>query len=269
MKIQVYINKKTVSINDRAFNYGDGIFETILVKQNKPKYINQHIKRLFAGCEKLNIRSPSIKLLKDSVKKAIGLTNECIIKIIYTRGISEHGYGYDSSIIPQLYIIKKKKTLQTSKKFISLGYSKYTLSDNSHLSMIKHINRLEQVLGFAQKEKGVFDNFIMTNKKHEIIECINSNIFFYKFMDKFSIYTPSLDGSGVNGIVKQEIIQELKKRKIIVKTKNIKKSDIKIFDGCFICNSINGVQFVKKINKQRMNHIEYLEELLHKYIYEK
>ena len=52
MKIQVHINKKTVSINDRAFNYGDGIFETILVKNNKPVLINQHINRLAIGCER-------------------------------------------------------------------------------------------------------------------------------------------------------------------------------------------------------------------------
>jgi branched-subunit amino acid aminotransferase/4-amino-4-deoxychorismate lyase len=88
LKIQVHINKKTVSINDRAFNYGDGLFETILVKNNKPKLLNQHIKRLFVGCKRLSIKLPGIKLIKDSIQKAIGSTNECIIKIIYTRGIS-------------------------------------------------------------------------------------------------------------------------------------------------------------------------------------
>ena len=268
MKIQVHINKKTVSINDRAFNYGDGIFETILVKNNKPKLINQHINRLAIGCERLNIRFPGIKILKDSIKKSIGLTNECIIKIIYTRGISEHGYGYDLSIIPQLYIIKKKRNLNIIKKFITLGYSKYNLSDNSRLSKIKHNNRLEQVLGYAHKEKGVYDNYIMMTKNKEIIECINSNIFFYTYNGNFIVYTPLLNSSGVDGIVKQEIIHMLKKKKIIVKNIKIKKSEINLFDGCFICNSVNGVQFVNKINNQSMNHVEHLEELVDKYIYE-
>lgn len=268
MKIQVHINKKTVSINDRAFNYGDGLFETILVKNNKPKLLNQHIKRLFVGCKRLSIKLPGIKLIKDSIQKAIGSTNECIIKIIYTRGISGHGYGYDSDITPQLYVIKKKKKLHVSKKFISLGYSKHVLSDNSYLSRIKHMNRLEQVLGYVNKDDNTFDNHIMTNGNREIIECINSNIFFYKYTNVLVIYTPILNDSGVDGILKQEIIKTFQKKKVKVKNKNIKRADIKLYDGCFICNSINGVQFVNKISNKTLNHIEYLEELLDKYIYE-
>ena len=190
------------------------------------------------------------------------------IKIIYTRGISGHGYGYDSDITPQLYVIKKKNKLHISKKFISLGYSQHVLSDNSYLSRIKHINRLEQVLGYVNKDANNFDNHIMTNGNREIIECINSNIFFYKYRNVLVIYTPILNDSGVDGILKQEIIKTFQKKKVKVKNKNIKRADIKLYDGCFICNSINGVQFVNKISNKSLNHIEYLEELLDKYIYE-
>ena len=59
MKIQVHINKTSVSVKDRGFNYGDGIFETIRVKNNKCLYQSAHIKRLIKGCEVLKISSPS------------------------------------------------------------------------------------------------------------------------------------------------------------------------------------------------------------------
>ena len=269
MKIQVHINKTSVSIRDRGFNYGDGIFETILVKNNKCLYQTDHIKRLTKGCEVLKISPPSRKLLNSSIKKSIGKTRECIIKIIYTRGLSDHGYGYNKDITPQLYINKKINVLYKCKKTISLGYSQYCLSENSYLSKIKHMNRLEQILGTAFKPKKLFDNYILINNKNHIVECISSNIFFYKLNNnKFTFHTPNLKNNGVDGILKQQIIKTLIKKKIPVFERNIKKNDIVKYYGSFICNSISGIQFVRQIDKQSLNHIEYLEDLLHKYIYE-
>ena len=161
MKIQVHINKTSVSIKDRGFNYGDGLFETILVKNKKALYLSDHIKRLIRGCKVLKIPTPSIKLVENSIKQSISRTKECIIKIIYTRGLSDHGYGYDKNIIPQLYVIKKRKSHSKIKKTISLGYSKYFLNDNSSLSKIKHMNRLEQILGATFKPKKIYDNYIL------------------------------------------------------------------------------------------------------------
>ena len=258
-----------MSIKDRGFNYGDGIFETILVRNNKCLYQSDHIKRLIKGCEVLKIPPPSTRILNGSIKKSIGKTKECIIKIIYTRGLSNHGYSYEKDIIPQLYIIKKRKILPKHRKAISLGYSQYCLSDNSYLSKIKHMNRLEQILGIAFKPKKIFDNYILINKKNHIVECISSNIFFYKFNNnKFIFHTPDLRNNGVDGILKQQIIKTLIKKNISVFERNIKKNDIAAYHGSFICNSITGIEFVSQINKQSLNHIEYLEDLLHKYIYE-
>ena len=72
MKIQVHINKTSVSVKDRGFNYGDGIFETIRVKNNKCLYQIDHINRLIKGCKILKISSPSKKLLNSAIKKVGG-----------------------------------------------------------------------------------------------------------------------------------------------------------------------------------------------------
>ena len=215
MKIQVHINKTSVSINDRGFNYGDGLFETILVKNNKALYLTDHIKRLVRGCKVLRIPNPSHKLVENAIEKSIGKTKECIIKIIYTRGLSDHGYDYDKNITPQLYVIKKRKSRYKVKNTISLGYSEYFLNDNSSLSKIKHMNRLEQILGTTFKPKKIYDNYVLVDKKNHIIECISSNIFFYKFNNgKFIFYTPNLKNNGVDGILKQQIIKMLSKKNI-------------------------------------------------------
>ena len=63
--------------------------------------------------------------------------------------------------------------------FVSLGYSQYNLCNNSYLSKIKHLNRLEQVLGLTFIGKNKNDNHILMDKDNNIIECISSNIFLY------------------------------------------------------------------------------------------
>ena len=77
--------KNQISIYDRGFMYGDSVFETILVKDYKPQYLNEHLSRLFKGCKFLEINKPDdemlltilTKLLVD--KQFIVNSNVCVI----------------------------------------------------------------------------------------------------------------------------------------------------------------------------------------------
>lgn len=269
MKVQVFINPKAISVNDRAFNYGDGLFETILVKEGNPLFLDDHISRLYKGCKILQIPIPSKKLIKDSVIKSIGRSKNCLVKVLYSRGISEHGYNYNKNIEPNLYIIKKKNSSLNTKQFISLGFSKYKLWDNPCLSQIKHLNRLEQILAINSIKNKKYDSYILLNKRNNIIECISSNIFFYTVADtRYNFYTPNLCNSGVDGIIKKMIMRSMKRKKINIHEVPINKNDIKNYNGCFICNSVTGVQFVKKIVNISFEHSKELESILSDFIYE-
>ena len=268
MKTQVFINPKSIPVNDRAFNYGDGLFETILVNDGEPLFLKEHLIRLNSGCKKLRIKLPSHTLIEKSINKSIGNTKKCIIKIIYSRGISTHGYTYDKKIKPLLYIIKKKPINIKRSLFISLGYSKYKLCDNPFLSKIKHLNRLEQILGFTLTDRKESNN-VLIDKNNNIIECISSNIFLYTIKkNNFNFVTPDLSNSGVDGIMKKIIIKFMKRKKINICENIIKQKDIRKFHGAFICNSVTGIQFIKKIDKHTFSHSRELETVLGKFIYE-
>ena len=47
-----------VSVNDRGFLYGDGLFETIRVFNGKPFRLAQHLERLVRGADYLKIKLP-------------------------------------------------------------------------------------------------------------------------------------------------------------------------------------------------------------------
>ena len=268
MKPQVLINPKSIPVNDRAFNYGDGVFETILVRDGNPLFIDQHMKRFYRGCDVLKIIKPTKKIIRDSIKKSIGKTKNCIVKILYSRGLSDHGYGYDEYIQPRLYLIRKRNIQTKPRCFISLGFSEYKLRNNAHLAKIKHLNRLEQILGFNNIGRGNYDNYILLDERERIIECISSNIFFYKLKkDDYNFFSPELSYSGVDGIMRQSIIEYMKKKKFSITVKDIKKNQIVNFDGAFICNSVSGIQFIKNIQKHKYQHSKILESTFLKFIY--
>ena len=105
-RFNIFLNPKNISIKDRGFNYGDGLFETILVKDSKILYLKEHVKRLHDGCNILHLKKPSFLIIKDNIKKVIGRNKNCIIKIILTRGDNSFGYKIPIDIKHNLYFIR-------------------------------------------------------------------------------------------------------------------------------------------------------------------
>ena len=168
-----------------------------------------------------------------------------------------------------MYLIKKSKTYIKNKKLVTLGFSKYQLSNNPYLSKIKHLNRLEQILGVSFVDETKFDNHILTDKNNNVIECVSSNIFFYKVIkDKYNFTTPNLCNVGVDGIMKTIIMKFMKRNKMNLSVKEISRKDVPKYHGAFICNSISGIQFVTKIDRYILNHDVNLERIFSEYVYE-
>ena len=269
-KFNIYINKKSVPINDRGFNYGDGIFETILVRNKKAIFIDDHLTRLCGGCVKLGIKKPTLALIKKNIKLCIGSTNNCILKILLTRGSSQFGYSFSDKLIPNLYFIKiktKKKKVQNNS--IKLGISKVYLDSIPTLSKIKHLNRLEQVLAANElNDRPLYSDLLILSKEENIIETISSNIFFVRNNnDKLIFETPIIEKYGIDGILRKKIIQYLKKIKMRVVVKDISIRDLNCYNACFKTNSINGVIIIDQIQKNKFSRPNLLYNILDDFIY--
>ena len=269
-KFNIFINKKTVSIFDRGFNYGDGLFETILVKNSFPLYLQAHIRRLHEGCLKLNINKPSPSLIKNNIKKCIGKSNNCIIKIILTRGSGSFGYEILNSIKPNLYFIKihndKKERQPVSP--MNLGIARYQIKENKYLSRIKHMNRIDQALIASELNKNTKFNDLLVINNGLIIETLASNIFFVKeSKNKLLFYTPQLDDYGIDGVMRNIIINYLKNNKYKIYIKKIPLTTINFYDYCFKVNTIKGLVFIDSIQKKKFSKADMLYNIFNNFIY--
>ena len=270
-KFNIFINKKTIPINDRAFNYGDGLFETILVKNNKIIYLNEHVKRLHEGCDIIFINKPALSLIKKNAEIAIGNTKNCVLKIILSRGSCDFGYQYPKHLIPNLYFIKTNispnKTNRTDR--VDIAYSNYKPLGNNNLSKIKHLNRLDQCL-IASELQNIKDNYsdLAVTQDSNIIETLASNLFFArKTKEQYVFDTPLISNFGIKGVMREKIIEFLKKKKFKVSIKNIERDSLKKYTSCFKVNSIKGVILIDRIGKNKFSKPEMLYNILKSFIY--
>jgi len=270
-KFNIFINKKTIPINDRAFNYGDGLFETILVKNNKIIYLKEHVKRLHEGCDIIFINKPAFSLIKKNSEISIGNTKNCILKIILSRGACDFGYQYPKGLIPNLYFIKTNifpgKANGTER--VDIAYSNYKPLGDNNLSKIKHLNRLDQCLVASELQniKNNYNDLAVTQGKN-IIETLSSNLFFVMEIKKQYIFdTPLISNFGIKGIMREKILESLKRKGFKINIKNIEASDIKKYTSCFKVNSIKGIIFIDRMGKNKFSKPEILYNILKSFIY--
>ena len=270
-KFNIFINKKTISINDRAFNYGDGLFETILVKNNKIIYLKEHVERLHKGCDIICINKPTFSLIKKNAEIAIGNRKNCVLKIILSRGSCDFGYQYPKDLIPNLYFIRTSISSDEGNMMerVDVAYANYKPLGNNNLSKIKHLNRLDQCLiaNELQNIQNGYNDLVITQNKN-IIETLSSNLFFAKEIKKQYVFdTPLISDFGIKGVMREKIIQSLEKKGYKINIKNIEVSDVKKYTSCFKVNSVKGIIFIDRIGKNKFSKPEILYNILKSFIY--
>ena len=245
--------KETISVFDRGLQYGDGLFETMAVRNGKIPLWDLHWNRLTLGCEQLSIIYPDRESLEkeiDSLCVAKG-ENKFIIKLIVTRGEGERGYRFsDKQNIKRILSCHPwpdyPESYQT--EGVAVRYCETTLSENKKLAGIKHLNRLEQVLARNEWDSDEYQEGLMLTTQGLVIDGTMSNIFAVK--DNM-IFTPDLSLCGISGVMRKTIINLSKDLGFPVYEKTFTKSELEDADELFLTNSLFGIWPVRKIAKTR------------------
>ncbi|MBT3204337.1 MAG: aminodeoxychorismate lyase [Gammaproteobacteria bacterium] len=234
-----------VDLQDRGFQYGDGLFETMLLDNGEIKYWPEHYSRLYSSAKKLYISCPDKDWFEENLQGYIDLNLRLVIKIILTRGSGGRGLKLPEESQANVYLLKYDSSKTTEYQQVKAIFSEITLSKNRNLAGLKHLNRLDYVLATHQlKSRSQFNEALLLDDEGSIIESIINNFFFIK---DGVVFTPSLETSGVDGIMRQLILKNLKQNGKAVKIGHYSKHDVVTADECFLCNSVQGISPVIQI----------------------
>ena len=229
-----------VSIKDRGLLYGDGVFETILCEGGRPILLAGHTQRFENGCKRLKLPAQDLPTILSDIRQVAG-EDDCVVKVIMTRGVRARGYGYDKQDNSCTRIVYRDDLPQIPKDFYSKGISltqcQHLLADNAALAGVKHLNRLDQVLARSEWE-GEFQEGIMLNAVGNVIEGTMTNIFIEK--DQHWV-TPKLNNAGVAGVMRQWIMRNAYCADMECVEEDLFVNDLHSADAIFVCNSVIGI----------------------------
>src|SRR6266478_2772949 len=89
-------DQAVVSVFDRSFLYGDGLFETMRVCRGRPFRWQQHLDRFARGAEFLRIRLPfSTDALHEFTRELVRQNDmpEALLRLTLSRGVGLRGYS--------------------------------------------------------------------------------------------------------------------------------------------------------------------------------
>ncbi len=237
----------SLPVSDRGLQYGDGVWETILISSGKLILLDEHLKRLQWGCCSLKIIGLDESALHHEIQLISKNVSHRILKIIITRGSGGRGYSAQGLHSPTriLSLHKPPETIDYYRNSgINIQYCTTQLSHNPQLSGFKTLNCLEQVL--ARSELGDdYQEGLVSDIDGNIIEGTMSNLF---LIVGEQVITPLLTQCGIQGIMRAYIISLLANENIELVERPVEKQDIRTADRIFFTNSVIGLWFVTKIN---------------------
>ncbi|MDP2089573.1 MAG: aminotransferase class IV [Flavobacteriaceae bacterium] len=240
--------------SNRAFKYGDALFDTLKYANNQLEFLEDHYFRLMASMRLLRMEIPmnfTLEFYEATILKSIDFSlnsNQYRIRVTVFRA-NGGLYLPDSNKINYLIETSPLNLIRHTKYEVDIFKDFYISA--TFLSTIKTSNRILNVLASIYADENQLQNCLLLNENKQIIEFINGNIF---VINENQVVTPPLSEGCINGIYRRklmEVIQNKSTYELIEKP--LIYTDLLNASEVFLTNSIIGIQpithFKKKIYK--------------------
>jgi 4-amino-4-deoxychorismate lyase len=244
---------------DRSLHYGDGLFETMLVRQGRIRFEALHAGRLARGCDRLAINADHESIWSQA-RHLAHQHSESLLKLQLTRGdATARGYAPSGVEQPRLIlsVFPAPQAADLPVDILAVT-SAHCLGENPHLAGIKHCNRLEQVLARASlRGTGAFEG-MMGSSSGLLISGTMSNVFME--LDG-ELVTPALDRCGIEGVLRAVVLREAARRGAAVRVADFPLSALARCTGLAISNVRLGLLPVHRLDGRNVQCSEQVHHL--------
>jgi branched-chain amino acid aminotransferase len=254
---------------NRAFKYGDAIFETVKVIRQKVIFWEDHYFRLMSSMRMLRMKIPmefTLEFLEKEILKTVAVQDAAASYRVRLNIYRKDGGLYTPKTNKIAYSIQVNENLHQIKDSYSLDVFKDFYNYSGLLSTIKTNNRMLNTLASIFAQENDLDNCILLNEKKGVVEVTNGNIFIVKGT---VVKTPALDQGCIKGIIRSKVIDIiLKNKEFTIEETSISPFELQKADEVFITNAIVGIQpvssykkkkFTSKVGQKIANNLQLLQ----------
>jgi branched-chain amino acid aminotransferase len=247
-----------VLVQNRGFLYGDAVFETVKIVNEKILFLEDHYFRLMSSMRVVRMEIPmdfTMEYLEEQILAVVknnNITSSARARITVYR--NDGGYYLPQNNTVSFLI--KATELENKEYFFNDGGYEVDLYKDFYitkqlLSSIKTTNRLINVTGSVYAYENGLDNCILLNDSKNVVEALQGNIF---MLTANKLTTPPVSEGCLNGVMRKQIIELAKKiGGIEVFEEIISPFDLQKADELFITNVIKGIQPITKYRKKEFS----------------
>lgn len=244
-----------ISNSNRSFLYGDGVFETIKVVNNKILFFEDHYFRLMASMRIVRMQIPpnfTLEFLESQILELVksnAIENSARIRFTVFRN---DGGFYLPATRQISYLIQ---SFALDNKLYKAAFDKYEVDlfkdffiAKQLLSTLKTTNKMINITGSIFADENGFQNCLLLNNEKNVAEALNGNVF---MLIENQLITPPIADGCLNGIMRKQVLRLSKSNAdITFLEQSISPFDLQKADELFITNVITGIQPISKYRKK-------------------
>lgn len=248
--------------SNRGYRYGDGLFETLKVKQGKIVLAHLHFERLFSGLKMLNFEVPVFFTSENLEQQIVKLSqkNKCEkLARIRLSCFAGNGGLYDGERKLQ-YLIECWPLDEAVTAFndngLIIGIYPVARKSCDQFSNIKSASFLPYLMAADYAKQNKLNDCLVLNTHDRLADSTIANLFLIK---SDTVVTPPLTEGCVNGVMRRYLLEKLKEAGFSSIETPVSREDLENADETFLTNAIRGIRWVKSFGNKTYSNTKTLE----------
>jgi branched-chain amino acid aminotransferase len=240
---------------NRAFLYGDAVFETVKVINNKILFLEDHYFRLMSSMRVVRMEIPmnfTMEYLEQQILALVAKNqelNSSRARITVYRNDGGYYLPQNNTVSFLIHSTALENTLYSiEKKHYEVDLYKDFYITKQLLSSIKTTNKIINITGSIFANENGLDNCLLLNDSKNVVEALQGNLF---MLLGNKLITPPVSEGCLNGVMRKQILSLAKKiENLEVVEEVISPFDLQKADELFITNVIKGIQPITQYRKK-------------------